>query len=61
MLTLFLDPLDVSMEMLSASQEGGSLLEDADRKCDNCGVIMKLRYSKDTEIIALGLTVNDYE
>ena len=41
--------------------EGGLLSMEDEIKCDNCNAIMKLRYSKDTEIIALGLTLNDYE
>ena len=61
-LTLFLDPLNISFDYLSKSQEErGSQFMTQDRKCDNCGVMMKLRYSTDDEIIALGLTTEDYE
>jgi hypothetical protein len=50
--TVFIDPLNISIDNISRKGEG---------VCENCGSIGKLRLAKDYEIIALGLTFEDYE
>jgi hypothetical protein len=51
--TVFLDPLDISMEKIADY--------DDDRVCPFCKSIGKIRRAKDVEIIGLGLTTKDYE
>ena len=50
--TVFIDPLNVSMDNISYKSLG---------VCEKCGSIGKLRLAKDYEIIDLALTINDYE
>lgn len=50
--TIFIDPLNISISNISHKDSG---------VCENCGSIGKLRPAKDYEIIALGLTIADYE
>ena len=50
--TVFLDPLDITIDKISEKDRG---------VCENCGSFGKLRPAKDYEVIALGLTIADYE
>jgi len=50
--TIFIDPLNISLERV---------WENNPKECPFCGMLNKLRVAKDYEIIAIGLTTNEYE